>query len=257
MQRVIAALVAASWGSALWGAELKPETARAFDLYIGQAELRMDARPHFLWVDESPARAQLVRSGEVAVSPAGDKAQTAVAGGIVHDWIGCVFLRGVSLDRTMALVRDYRHHQEIYRPEVLESRILEQHGDDYRVYLRLVKKMVLTVVLDTEHEVHYQRVAADRWRSRSRSIRIAEVEKPGTAAEHDLPPGTGQGFLWRLNSYWRFLERDGGTWVECQAISLTRDIPTGLGWLVQPIIQELPRQSLVNTLRETRQALEK
>jgi hypothetical protein len=83
------------------------------------------------------------------------------------------------------------------------------------------------------------------------------VDKPGKPNEHDLPPGTGQGFLWRLNSYWRFRERDGGTWVECEAISLTRDVPVGLGWIVQPIIQDLPKQSLESTLRETRAALEK
>jgi hypothetical protein len=61
--------------------------------------------------------------------------------------------------------------------------------------------------------------------------------------------------LWRLNSYWRFEERDGGVYVECRAISLTRDVPTGLGWIVEPIVRKLPRQSLINTLTATRQAL--
>jgi hypothetical protein len=63
--------------------------------------------------------------------------------------------------------------------------------------------------------------------------------------------------LWKLNSYWRFEERDGGTWLECEAISLTRDVPTGLGWIVLPIIRDLPKQSLENTLRSTRAALAK
>ena len=70
-----------------------------------------------------------------------------------------------------------------------------------------------------------------------------------------LPPATGYGFLWRLYSYWRFQERDGGTWMECEAISLTRDIPTGLGWIVEPVIRNLPKESLENTLRETAAAL--
>jgi hypothetical protein len=49
----------------------------------------------------------------------------------------------------------------------------------------------------------------------------------------------------------------GGTWLECEAISLTRDVPTGLGWIVLPIIRDLPKVSLVNTLRSTRAALAK
>jgi hypothetical protein len=83
------------------------------------------------------------------------------------------------------------------------------------------------------------------------------VENPGKPDEREKPPGTGEGFLWRLNSYWRFLERDAGVWVECQAVSLTRDIPTGLGWLVNPIITNLPKESLENTLRSTRAAMGK
>ena len=91
---------------------------------------------------------------------------------------------------------------------------------------------------------------AHRWYSRSYSTRIAEVDDG-----QELPPGEDHGFLWRLDSYWRFEERDGGVYLECEAISLTRSVPLGLGWLINPIIQSLPRDSLVNTLRETREAL--
>jgi hypothetical protein len=56
-------------------------------------------------------------------------------------------------------------------------------------------------------------------------------------------------------SYWRFQERDGGVYMECEAVSLTRDIPTGLSWLVVPIIRDLPRDSLVKTLEATRRDL--
>jgi hypothetical protein len=70
-----------------------------------------------------------------------------------------------------------------------------------------------------------------------------------------MPVGNDHGFLWRLDSYWRFEERDGGVYIECEAISLTRDIPTGLAWLIEPIIRQLPQESLVNTLRATRNAV--
>jgi hypothetical protein len=157
----------------------------------------------------------------------------------------------------MALAQDYNRHKDIYRPEVLDSRILARNGNAYRIYLRLLKKKVITVVLDTEHDVQYDRVDQTRWRSASRTTKIAEVKNAGKRNERELPPGTGEGYLWRLSSYWRFEERDGGTWVECEAISLTRDVPTGLGWLIDPIVRTLPRESLASTLREMRVALAK
>jgi hypothetical protein len=82
------------------------------------------------------------------------------------------------------------------------------------------------------------------------------VENAGTSKEKVLPPDTGYGFLWRLYSYWRFEERDGGVYVECRAISLTRDVPFGLGWVIEPIIQKLPKESLIATLEATRRALQ-
>jgi hypothetical protein len=237
-------------------AELKPQTVAAFDRYIQQAEQRMDGRKSFLWTGESDARARRVRQGVMLVEPATGTAETPVAFGLVHDWVGAVFIPGAMLEQTLAVGQDYNRHKDIYRPEVMDSRILAHTGNDFRVYLRLLKKKLVTVVLDTEHEVHYERVDATRWRSRSRSTKIAEVKDAGKPNERELPPGTGDGYLWRLYSYWRYEERDGGTWVECEAISLTRDIPTGLGWLIEPIIRSLARDSLVSTLRETQASLQ-
>ncbi|MBZ5727822.1 MAG: hypothetical protein LAP87_22860 [Acidobacteriia bacterium] len=240
----------------LAAAELHPPTLAAFDGYIRRAEQRLDTRQDFLWSDESPERARRVRQGEIVVEPFVAKGDIAVPDGLVHDWTGAVFMPGVPLDKAMALMQDY-DHKRAYHREVVDSRTLKRDGNDFLVYMRLVKKKIITVVLNTEHDVRYVPLSRTQWRSSSRTTRIAEVEKAGKPGERELPPGTGQGFLWRLNTYWRFQERDGGTWVECEAISLTRDVPTGLGWLIEPIIRSLPRESLENTLRETRAALVK
>lgn len=81
------------------------------------------------------------------------------------------------------------------------------------------------------------------------------MEHAGTPGERVLQPDTGYGYLWRLHSYWRFEERNAGVVIECRAISLTRDVPFGLGWAIEPIIEKLPRESLIHTLESTRQAL--
>ena len=238
--------------------DLKPETVQAYDRYVRSAEARIDARrgsPAFLWTDSTPVQQAHVRAGDVLAEPWSGDGDVEIPDGLIHDWIGAVFIPGVTLEKTLRLVEDYNSHKRIYKPEVIDSRILTENGNDFQVYMRLLKKKVVTVVLDTRHQVRYTPLSPTRCSSRSYSTRIAEVENPGTPKERELPPGHDHGFLWRLNSYWRFEERDGGVYVECEAISLTRAVPTGLGWLINPVIRALPRESLANTLRATRDAL--
>lgn len=116
-------------------------------------------------------------------------------------------------------------------------------------------KKAITVVVDTENEARFTRLGPDRAQSRIYSLRVAEVEDPGTPQEHQLPPGHDGGYLWRLYTYWRFLERDGGTYVQCEAISLTRGIPAFLSWLIGPFVTSIPKESLAFTLDTTRKAL--
>jgi hypothetical protein len=176
--------------------------------------------------------------------------------GLTHDWIAAASIPHSTIKEIFAVIQNYDNHKNIYQPDVIDSKLLKRDGDDFKVYLRLLKKKVITVVLDTDHDVHYEFVDKKRGTCRSYTTRIAEVENAGSPEEKLLQPDTGYGFLWRLYSYWKFEERDGDTVVECRAISLTRDVPFGLGWAIEPIIQKLPKESLINTLEATRRAVE-
>ena len=253
--------------------ELEPKTAQAFERYVHLAESKIDSQPTsagaYLCVERLPAErraaaeAQL-RAGQVVIerldasSPDGTASHDKpieVPGGLIHHWIGTVFIPGATLAQTLALEEDYDHHQDYFRPDVMRSKILRHDGNDFWIELRLYKRKVITTVLDTEHEVHYTIVdSAHAW-SRSRTTRIQEVDHAGEPDERLEPVGHDRGFLWRMNTYWRFEEKDGGTYVESQSISLTRDIPTGLGWLVGPYVNSVPRESLTFTLATTRSAV--
>jgi hypothetical protein len=239
--------------------QLKPETLQSFEAYIREAEAAMEQTVRgsdtFLWSDGTPERARQLRQGDILAQFWSGRGPVKVPSGLIHDWTGAVLIPGATVKQTVRLVQDYNNHKNIYEPEVLDSKLLKNKGDDFQIYLRLLKKKIITVVLDTYHDVHYSSLDQARWLCRSYTTRILEVEGAGSPSETILPPDTGYGFLWRLYSYWRFQEREGRVVVECRAISLSRNVPLGLGWLIEPIIQKLPRESLINTLDATRQAL--
>jgi len=253
--------------AALLGAEAsvaqRPEAAEAFDRYIAQAEVRIGSSrsnaKSFLNLESLPAgpRADAIsrlRGGEVLVEKRGD-APDEISGGLIHDWVGVVFVPGATVAQVVDMVRDYDHLAGYYSPDVVRSRLVSAHGNDLHVFMRLRRHKVVTVVLDTEYDVHYGRIDAAHQYSASRSTRVAEIEDVDGPHEHALAKGRDHGYMWRLNSYWAFEQAEDGVFVQCEAISLTRDIPTGLGWLIGPFVNSIPRESLQFTLNATRTAL--
>jgi hypothetical protein len=239
--------------------QLSPRTLEAFGAYIRQAETLMEQTLHesgaFLWSRQPPERARDVGRGKVVAEFWSGRGPVKVPSGLIHDWIAAAFVPASTIQEIFAVIQDYDNHKNIYKPEVVDSKLIRRIENDFQIYLRLLKKKIITVVLDTDHDVHYRPVDQTRWVCCSYTTRIAEVQNAGSRDERIMQPDTGYGFLWRLYSYWRFEERDAGVVAECRAISLTRDVPLGLGWAIEPIIQKLPKESLINTLEATRQAL--
>jgi hypothetical protein len=256
-------------GDTSFSAELRPATAAAFERYVGVSEDRMAAElanPNlFLFVDGMPEQRRRpmmsdLRAGKLVIErrTAEDLGKDVdVPGGLVHHWVGLVFVPRARVDQAVALLQDYDRHAEIYHPAVARSKLLTRNNDTFRVHLRFFMKKGITVVLNSEHEARYTQAGPERVYSRIVSTRIAEVEDPGTPGEREKPAGRDGGYLWRLNTYWRFLERDAGTYVQCESISLTRGIPVGLGWLIGPFVTSIPRESLEFTLETTRKVLAK
>ena len=244
-----------------------PETLRAFDNYVKTAEARnnedLPAKKNSLWMDGSPGAERgssyrFLKGQQTIVQHSTSCASrdcSNIPGGIIHDWTGITFVPGVTLQQTLAALQDYDCDADYYRPAVLRAKLLSRVGNSFRVFLRLKETHVLTVVMDTEYEIQYLTLDSTHAASVSHSTRITEIENAGSPQEHSVSPKDNHGFLWRLNSYWRFYQADGGVYIQCNAISLTRDVPAGLGWLARPFIENVPRESLNFTLTATREAL--
>jgi hypothetical protein len=248
-------------------AELKPATVDAFERYrrIAEATIEQDASSsdRFLHVfhGDAAARAKadvLLRRGEVAVDRlrATDNGhRIEVPDGLIHHWIGSIFVPNVSLRTAVAVLQDFDQHADLFRPNIQRSKILEHDTDRFRITLRFYMKKIVAVTVDTESLVEFTPRGPDRETSAIRSVRVNEIDGAGTPEERQKPDGHGGGYMWRMNTYWRFLERDGGTYIECEALTLSRSIPTGLGWLIGPVVASIPRDMLTSALQATRRSL--
>src|SRR5579859_5347466 len=200
---LLAALFLASSPSArcaMASVEPQPDTERAFEKYVQAVEghMQADCKPKgaFLWIDrpsDEDARFRAnerLQSGQVlAQCVAGcDSSGVPIPGGLIHDWVGVVFVPGVSLPQTLSLLQDYDHAQVYYRPDVTRSKLLSRSGNSFQVFLQLKQTDVLTVVFNTENRILYIPLSASRVCSASHSVRIAEVANAGSPQEHEKPP---------------------------------------------------------------------
>ena len=264
---VCAALLSLVAAAPVNAADLHADAAAAFNRYARLTEARLDREMSgtspFLWIDQLPeerrgqAQAKL-RRGEIVVS----RLQTRDGAGAVtfhdamcHHWVGTVLVPGARLDDVVTLMQGYDRYQDVYRPAVRRSKMLSRDGGRFDVDLQLFMKKVISVVLNTRSEVRYIPVSPKRMQVRSVSTRIAEIADADTPQQREQPVGHDSGFLWRFNNYCALEERAEGTVVQCESISLSRDIPFGLGWLIGPFVTEVPRESLEFTLGAMRRAL--
>jgi len=253
--------------SAAYAATLAPETAAAFQRYVKLTEQRIlgevDSRDRFLWIDTLPQdrRTELQRGlqqGGVVIErlrTQDGSASIDAPDGLIHHWVSVVFVPKADVAQAVALMQDYERHATYFAPAVAAAKILAHEGNRFRVAIRFQVKKIITVTMDTENEAEFFQTAPDRAHSRIRSTRVTEISDVGTPEERPKPVGDENGFMWNLNTYWRFLERDGGTYIQCESLTLSRDVPFALGWIIRPIVTQMPRESLMFTMGQARNAL--
>jgi hypothetical protein len=259
-------LVAGQFATLARATELRAATSEAFDVYVSLTEERMarDLRNgHFLLVDDLPepsrqkAYAQL-RQGQFYVRQlrtTDDARPIAIPGGLTHHWAGVAFIPGATLDQTLDVLQDFNHYQDIFRPYVRHSRLIEVQNEQYHIYEQVMRQTIITVAFNTEFQIRYRLMDPTRFVSQSYSTRIAQVEDMGRPGEHELPPGDDHGYLWRLDSYWRVQEKDGGVYLQVEGVALSRTVPAYLAWLVDPLLSSVPRGILSYILNTTRLAV--
>jgi len=241
-------------------AEPTAAAVSAFNAYAGKVEARLAQQhqsPNTFLAALSPIAqsSQRLRGGEQIVEQLTPAQVSDFPGAMLHHWRGTAFAPGAKASDFERLMKDFNAYPRHFSPQVVQAKILVQQGDYLQATMRVRQHHVLTVVMDTAYDILFSRLDAKHGSSLSRSTHIAEIDAPGTANERPLKSSEEHGFLWRLNTYWSYEERDGGLYMQIESVSLTRSIPTGLGWAIRPFVESVPRESLEFTLRSTCTAL--
>ena len=246
--------------------ELKANTAAAFDRYIRATEAQHtdDLRNgHFLVIDRLPDSSRQetyarLRQSQIYIEQLHTKEDgrpIPIPAGLVHHWVGVIFIPGATLSQVLAVLQNYDNHKNVYKPDVRRSKLLERNGNEFKISLQFYRKSIVTVVINANFDVHYTMSGPARALSQSYSTRIAEVENPDKRNEHEFPVGNDHGYLWRLDNYWRIEEKDGGAYLQVESVGLSRSSPAIFAWLINPLVRDIPRAVLSNLLNATRRAV--
>lgn len=242
-------------------ADLKPETVRQWDEYVKVVDARHQERlafgVSFLSSDHVAGQTARLRAGEIVVAPVGPHIPLKVTSGLIHDWTGAAFIPNATLSDVLPLVRDYDRYKEYYQPNVLESKsIAATESKDQFSMVIINKSVVAKTALDSDYQSVYTRVGEHRWYSVSDTTRVQEIADYDTPSQHMMPENQGTGLIWRLHSITHFEERDGGVYIEVEAVALSRDIPAALRWMIDPIVRRVSRSSVATSLRQTETAVQ-
>ena len=262
----LACSLLAGSAAAVGAAELGKETLAAWDRYVAATERRIAAEiedgDRFLVVDFLPD-AQRTRAALLAGEPIIDRMETRdargekidVPKGRIHHWRGAILVPDADVEHVVDSLQHTIPPEEL-QSDVVESRVLWREGNRLRTFLKLNRRSVVAMHYNTEHAVEYVRPGGGRAWSRSRSLRIAELEDFGSPEEREKPVGDDRGFLWRLNVYWRYQEVAEGVLMECEIVSLSRSIPFLMRWMVAPIVNREGRAAMLDMLQAMRTKLD-
>lgn len=256
-------------GAEVIARELRAPTLAAYDRYVAATERRLEAERSgaapFFWIDQqTPAvRARVMarlERGEVVV----ERLETREGGrsidtpdGLIHHWLGTVWMPGVDLDRLVGFVQEYDRYPQIFNPMIPRTRVLAREGDRFVVQMRTSVKKVIAVVMDGDYTIDYHRLGANRLWTTNVASNLYQVHDAGLPTERREPGDAASGYLWRFRMYCAFEARDGGSLEQCESVTLTRPIPFGIGWLVRPFVTGIPRDTISFTLGQVRAALVK
>jgi hypothetical protein len=237
--------------SVAYADEPTPAAVAGFNQYISTVEARLAQQHRSVGTFLAPADLVRLRKGELVIEQITTTPGKSFPGALLHDWRGTAFVPGATAAESEQFLKEFNNYPKEFSPQVLQTTVISQNGDHAVVKMRVRQHNGITVVMDTTYDVSFGQLDSQHGYSASRSTKISEMD----SSEHPLSPKDEHGFLWRMNTYWSYAQGAGGLYLQLESVSLTRSIPTGLGWVVGPFVKSVPRNSMEFTLRSASDAL--
>jgi len=214
----------------------------------------------------------------------------AVYKGVVVDWVGAIRIRGISAETFFSVLQRYDEYKKWYKPYIFDCYARPIEGPGVKDFL--VTSIVHDVyekpgpmVPDQHFSFEITAEANFLWagsgegktaliRTHATKIREANSGHPEHAdsrKENDLlPPGHGQGVLWRSDTWWRAIQEGPDLYAEYQSLSLARSLEAvevfslcsvlrlpGLKGKALESMTVRPRNTVMAVVKDTKAACEK
>ncbi len=242
-------------------ATITPETMQRWDQYVQWARIALanqTAHPDTLLdVECRPHEVEKLRAGNILAVRAENGGMVPVPHGLIHHWIGTVFIPNTDAENVLNVLQDYDSYSQTYAPGVASSRLLTRTQDDFTYEMKLVEKGfgIKTALIGRFHS-HYAQVDEVSGFSATDTEDLAELDSPGTTAEHRLTTAEAHGFVENVFTVVRYRQREGGVYLEVETMTLSREIPASVRWFVGPIVQTFSRDVMTDTLTRLRKRVE-
>lgn len=179
-----------------------------------------------------------------------------VDGALIHHWRAAMFIPNARPSDVVAILKDYDHHAQMYAPQVKFSKLLDKRGQRYHVVHETLVRSLITIGLKIESIVDWTGNDQSGFASHSSTTHVSEFEHAGTPRARERSPAEAKGWMWREDSWWDVIPEANGSCATYETIALTRDIPWGLRWLIRPMVERFPTETLTEMLEHTRAAVE-
>jgi len=228
-------------------ADPAPAAVSAFNAYVNTVESRLAEQHHaqttFLTPLASASETETrLRRGDLIIDKLSPSTPPVMPGAMLHHWRGTAFVAGATAADFLRVTRNFSAYPKFFAPQILQAKVIAQQGDRLQASMRVRQHHIITVVYDIASDIAYGRLDLQHQFSIAHSTKISEIDAPGAAKEHALSSNEEHGYLWRLNTYWSFEQRDGGLYMQIESVSLSRSIPTALAWVIGPFVESVPRE---------------
>jgi hypothetical protein len=242
-------------------ATITPETMQRWDQYVAFAKILLaNQTTHpdtLLEVECRPHDIEKLKAGNILAVRAENGGMVPVPHGLIHHWIGTVFIPNTDAQSVLNVLQDYDSYSQTYAPAVASSKLLTRKQDDFTYEMRLVEKGfgIKTALIGRFHS-HYAQVDDVSGFSATDTEDLAEIDSPGTPAEHRMTTAEAHGFVENVFTVVRYRQRDGGVYLEVETMTLSREIPASVRWFVGPIVQNFSRDVMTDTLTRLRKRVQ-